>query len=65
MKVGSKVLTLTAVPEVAVCREITVLPVCVDTPVPTRFVQKYENEIPGLFQDNSRTFFQFSRTQFH
>ena len=25
----------------------------------TGFVQKHENEIPGLFQDNSRTFFSF------
>ena len=26
------------------------------TVVETGFIQKHENEIPGLFQDNSRTF---------
>ena len=28
------------------------------------FVQKHENEIPGLFQDNSRTFFSFQGLNF-
>ena len=31
---------------------------------PTGFVQKHENEIPGLFQDNSRTFFSFQGLNF-
>ena len=31
---------------------------------PTGFVQKWENRIPGLFQDYSRTFFRFLKTQF-
>ena len=30
----------------------------------TGFVQKYENEIPGLFQDNSRSFFSFQGLNF-
>ena len=30
----------------------------------TGFVQKHENEIPGLFQDNSRTFFSFQGLNF-
>ena len=29
-----------------------------------RFIQKHENEIPGLFQDNSRTFFSFQGLNF-
>ena len=28
------------------------------------FVQKHENEIPGLFHDNSRTFFSFQGLNF-
>ena len=33
-------------------------------PIYIGLVQKHENEIPGLFQDNSRTFFSFQGLNF-